>query len=69
MTESHKFIPSEIRQRKEQIWKCWEQLPAEHQATITLVMVQTVMNGEYSLWLSDAWILFFGEEVEDGRNG
>jgi hypothetical protein len=69
MTEKSQPTPQDILQMKEQIWKCWEQLPPEHQATITLVMVQTVMNGEYELWLWDAWKLFFGEEVEHDRGG
>lgn len=50
---------------KEAIWRNWEQLPPEHRATITLVMVQTVENGEYGGWLMEALRLLSGDNQNE----
>ncbi len=65
MTERSEPTPEEILQLKEGIWRRWEQLPPEHQATITMVMVQTVMNGEYEKWILESWQLLFGKDQND----
>lgn len=61
MTEKHPPTPPEILKMKATIWHNWEQLPPEHRATITLVMVQTVESGEYGVWLMEALRLLSGD--------
>jgi hypothetical protein len=65
MTERPTPPPTEILSMKETIWRNWEQLPPEHQATITMVMVQTLMNGEYETWMMESWQLLFGKNQDD----
>jgi hypothetical protein len=67
MTERLTPPPAEILSMKETIWRNWEQLPPGHQATITMVMVQTLMNGESEAWMQESWQLLFGKN-KDGRN-
>lgn len=65
MTERPTPTPAEILKMKEAIWRNWEQLPPEHRATITLVMVQTVENGEYGGWLMEALRLLSGDNQNE----
>lgn len=64
-TETSTPTSAEILRLKEHIWRHWEQLPPEHQATITMVMVQTVMNSEYEAWMHESWQLLFGKDHDD----
>ena len=65
MTEKPTPPPAEILRLKDQIWRNWEQLPPEHQATITMVMVQTMMNGKYEVWMLESWQLLFAKNLDD----
>ena len=46
--------PKGILQLKDQLMERWNQLPVEHQATMGLVLLQTVLNGEYGAWMREA---------------
>jgi hypothetical protein len=43
-----------ILKLKDEMLECWQQLPAEHQATMGLVFINTVMEGEWGAWLTEA---------------
>lgn len=40
----------------------FEQLPAEHQTTMTLVLINRVMQGEWGAWLREAIAIKWSEE-------
>lgn len=40
-----------IRKSKEQLLSAWEKLPAEHKATMALVLITDIMAGAYRPWL------------------
>ena len=46
--------PEELHKLKDELVATWEQLPPEHQATMALVLVQTVMEGEWGEWMREA---------------
>ncbi len=49
--------PSEnqpITQSKDEILSRFQQLPPEHQATVGLVLVKSIMEGEWGVWFTDA---------------
>mgnify|MGYP000856245767 FL=1 len=46
--------PEDILTLKDEISRCWRQLPIEHQATMTLVLLQQTLAGEYGPWLRSA---------------
>ncbi len=46
--------PERLLQLKDDILERWQQLPAEHQATIALVLFQQTLEGEYGPWLRSA---------------
>jgi hypothetical protein len=39
---------------KEEILAAWYELPPEHQATMALVLLDTIMNSEWGLWVKEA---------------
>lgn len=39
---------------KEELWATWGKLPNEHKATMALVLVSDIMEGEYGPWLQMA---------------
>ena len=54
-TPSHRpHSPESISVAKEQLLAIWEALPNEHKATIALLLVNNVMEGEYQFWLQQA---------------
>ena len=46
--------PEAIQAQQELIFKLWEQIPAEQQASLALMLVQAVQMGEWGPWLQDA---------------
>jgi len=50
--------------RKDDILAAFATLPAEHQATLSLVLIQTVMNGEWGDWLRGTLALRFLAQSE-----
>lgn len=56
MTEHGRQIPDpqELHRIKDELVSLWEQLPAEHQATMALVLIDRVMQGEWGAWLKEA---------------
>jgi hypothetical protein len=56
--------PEQLLSLKEAIQDRWEQLPAEHQASMALVLVSKVMEGEGGAWLREAIELRWPVEQE-----
>ena len=56
--------PGELLQLKDAITQRWRQLPPEHQATMTLVLFQQTLEGEYGLWLRSAFRMMDRRDVE-----
>lgn len=52
--ESHTPSPEDLLHFKDEITRHWRQLPPEHQATMTLVLFQETLEGEYGSWLRSA---------------
>ena len=50
---------------KEDIFRAWKHLPSEHQATVTLVMINEVLQGEWGAWLFNAFSLQYAERKEE----
>lgn len=46
----HVTIPESLVAKKDEMLSAWNQLPPEHQATMSLVLLDTVMKGEWGLW-------------------
>lgn len=46
--------PQELLRIKDELMSLWEQLPPEHQATMSLVLIDRVMQTEMSEWLKVA---------------
>lgn len=46
--------PQELLQLKDELITRFEQLPPEHQATMALVLIDRVMQGEWGAWLKEA---------------
>src|SRR5258708_3435643 len=49
--------PEQILQLKDELLERWHQLPSEHQASLGLVLLNEVMQGEWGEWLRDAIVL------------
>jgi hypothetical protein len=47
---SHVTIPESLVEKKDELLSAWNQIPSEHQVTMSLVLLDTVMNGEWGLW-------------------
>jgi hypothetical protein len=54
--------PKELLQLKDELMARFEQLPAEHQTTMTLVLINRVMQGEWGAWLREAIAIKWSEE-------
>jgi hypothetical protein len=56
MTESLPTLPKPetLLALKDGILDRWNQLPAEHQASMALVLLGRILEGEYAVWLFDA---------------
>ena len=54
--EQPKLSPDAQRllQLKEQLTTSWQELPAEHKASMALVLVEDLMESEYRLWFREA---------------
>jgi hypothetical protein len=56
--------PETLRTLKSEIMAAWAQLPPEHQATMALVLLDTIMNGEWGVWMREAidtlWQVVYG---------
>ena len=46
--------PEELLSIKDELVARWRQLPPEHQATMALVLVNDVSQGEWGAWLREA---------------
>jgi len=46
--------PQELLRLKDELVSRFQQLPPEHQATMSLVLVREVMDGEWGVWLKGA---------------
>ena len=46
--------PEELNRINDEMVATWEQLPAEHQASMALVLLQTIMDGEWGEWMKEA---------------
>ena len=46
--------PERLHRLKDELTARWEQLPAEHQATMALVLLDGVMSDEWGEWMRDA---------------
>ena len=46
--------PEQILQLKDELLERWHQLPSEHQASLGLVLLNEVMQGEWGEWLRNA---------------
>ena len=57
--------PEELLKRKGEILEHWGQLPPEHQATMTLVLFQQVLEGEYGPWLRSAVKIMTQQEPDE----
>jgi hypothetical protein len=53
--------PEQLLQLKDDILRQWEQLSAEHRATMALVLVESVMGDEWGPWLKEAVALRWEE--------
>ncbi len=58
-------MPEDLLRIKDEITQRWRQLPPEHQAIMTLVLVQQTLEGEYGLWLRSAVRVL--DRPEDGK--
>lgn len=61
--------PQELHRLKDELVATWEQLPPEHQATMTLVLIDRVVQGEMGQWLKEAinikWLDGSPDDVQD----
>lgn len=64
MTEHPDFSPDpqDILALKDSILDQWQRLPPEHQATMVLVLLRRLMEGEYGSWLLSAIDLLWKEK-------
>ncbi len=56
--------PKELHRIKDELVALWEQLPAEHQATMALVLLDWVMQTEMGAWLKEAVAIKWPDEDE-----
>jgi hypothetical protein len=64
MTEHPDFSPDPqtISALKDSILNQWQQLPTEHQATMTLILLRRLTEGEYGPWILSAIDLLWKEK-------
>lgn len=56
--------PETLLSLKDGIMTAWDQLPAEHQATLALTLNRDVQTGAWGSWLAEAMALYTGRESE-----
>jgi hypothetical protein len=56
------LTPEHILRLKDETFSQWGQLPPEHQATMTLVMLKQLVEGEYGPWTLSAIELLWKEK-------
>lgn len=54
--------PERLRQLKDGILENWQGLPPEHQATMTLVLLRRLVEGEYGPWTLSAIEMLWKEK-------
>lgn len=52
--EDQRFTPEELLQTKDRVVEQWRLLPAEHQATMLLVLLKSIDNADMSAWTRNA---------------
>lgn len=65
--EQRKPTPEELLHAKDRMLEQWRLLPAEHQATILLVLFQEVMNREMAGWAVNALFSLSFQDQERGK--
>ncbi len=65
MTEQDRptLNPKELHRIKDELVRLWEQLPPQHQATMALVLIDQVMQGEWGAWLQEAIAIKWSEDA------
>lgn len=46
--------PENLHMLKNRLFEAWKQLPQEHQATVLLVLLEKLMEGNYKGWIKEA---------------
>ncbi len=59
--------PEQILKLKDELLERFGQLPAEHQATMALVVIEVVMAGELGEWLREAIALRWPRQTDIGE--
>jgi hypothetical protein len=54
--------PERLLALKDQLFSCWQQLPDEHKASMGLVLINDLANGEYFGWLMGALLTRFDNQ-------
>src|SRR5258708_6709054 len=55
--------PEDVLKLKDIVLEHWQQLPAQHQASMALVLLATMMEGEWGDWLRNAIALRWPIEI------
>jgi hypothetical protein len=55
--------PEQILALKDRLLECWKQLPSEHQATMGLVLVNSLVVGEWGVWFTEALDTQYGTNL------
>jgi hypothetical protein len=50
----HEHDPQHLLQVKDALHNLWKELPAEHQATMLLVLLKEIRDRDYQIWVLDA---------------
>jgi len=66
--EQRKQTPEELLQAKDRMLEQWRLLPAEHQATMLLVLFQEVMNREMAGRAVNALFSLYFQDQERGKS-
>lgn len=59
--------PTEILQAKESLLAAWAQLPADHQATMVLVLLQELQQSEWGAWVQEAIATTWPQESSSAK--
>lgn len=64
--EQHRADAERIHNLKDHVLESFRQLPAEHQASMGLVLASSIVKGEWGPWFRDALSSHFGvEQMEE----
>jgi hypothetical protein len=69
MTERPTPSPEKILELKDELKERWDQLPVEHQATMSLTLLRELMDGEYNSWMVVALKVMFPDLRDDYHSG